>query len=142
MRSFLRSAGVVLIGLAMAGVLIAVIEGINSRIYPLPNVIPGDRESMRNAVATMPSAAFAVVVCGWTIGAFVGAWVAATLADRRPRAHAAIVIAVLLAGGIANMILLPHPIWVWVAAIAGFLVGGHLGVLLATRARAGGVKTA
>jgi hypothetical protein len=134
MRGFLRSLGAIVIGLAIAGVVIAVVEGVNSRVYPLPaNVVPGDRESMRNAMAGMPAIAFAVVVFGWTIGAFSGAWVSATLADRRPRAHAAIVVGVLLASGTANMILLPHPAWVWFAAIAGFLIGGHFGALLASR---------
>jgi hypothetical protein len=44
---------------------------------------------------------------------------------------------VIMAGGDANMLMRPHPVWVWVAAIAGFLAGGHLGTLVARRATAG-----
>jgi hypothetical protein len=134
MRAFLRSAGVVILGIAIAGILIALIEGLNSLVYPLPaDVIPGNIESMRAAMSRMPAAAFAIVVLAWTVGAFAGSWVAAMLADRSPRKHAAIVTAILLALGIANMIMLPHPAWVWVAAIAGFFIGGHLGTLVAQR---------
>lgn len=140
-RAFFRSLGVVLVGLAIAGILIAVIEAINTTIYPLPSdVIPGDRESLRKAAAGMPHAVFAIVVIAWTVGAFAGAWVAAMLADRSPRGHAAIVTLLLLAAGIANMVLLPHPAWVWPAAIAGFLIGGHLGTMAAARTRTNGAS--
>lgn len=122
--------------MAIAGVLIALIEGLNSVLYPLPTgVVPGNLESMRNAISGMPAGAFALVVIGWTVGAFAGSWVAAMLADRRPRVHAAIVVAILLAAGITNMVVLPHPAWVWVAAVLGFLGGGHLGTTVAQRSR-------
>jgi hypothetical protein len=134
MRSFLRSLGAVFLGLAAAAVIIAAVEAFNSRIYPLPaGVAPTDRDAMRAAVAAMPGSAFVLVVVAWGLGALAGAWAAARLAARSPRAHAAIVTVVLLAGGIANMIMLPHPLWVWVAAVAAFLVGGHLGTLVAMR---------
>lgn len=136
MRSFARSLGVILIGLAIAGILIAVVEAINATIYPLPpDAIRGNRESMRAAAASMPDAVFVIVVLAWTVGAFAGSWVAAMLADRSPRVHAAIVTLVLVAAGISNMIMLPHPAWVWVAGIAGFLIGGDLGMRAGAKTR-------
>jgi hypothetical protein len=122
-------------GLAIAGIIIASIEAVNSTIYPLPErTIAGDRDSLRRALADMPDSAFVLVVAAWTLGTFAGAWAAARLADHHRREHALAVTIVLLAGGLLNMLMMPHPPWVWVTGIAGFLAGGHVGSLLASRA--------
>ena len=34
---------------------------------------------------------------------------------------------IFLAGGIANMLMIPHPIWVWIVALPAFLVCGYAG---------------
>jgi hypothetical protein len=58
-----------------------------------------------------------VVVVGWALAAFVGAWVAARIARHR-RAAALVIGLLVLAGVIANIAMIPHPLWMTVAGLA------------------------
>ena len=76
-----------------------------------------DPQALAAHIAAAPLSAMLVVVVGWALAAFVGAWVAARIA--RHRLVAALFIGVLvLAGVIANSAMIPHPLWMTVAGIA------------------------
>ena len=76
-----------------------------------------DPQALAAHIAAAPLSAMLVVVVGWALAAFVGAWVAARIA--RHRLAAALAIGVLvLAGVIANNAMIPHPLWMTVAGIA------------------------
>lgn len=134
MRKAARSVAAVLAGVVAAGVIVAALEAINARLFNLPEGIDAsDMEAMRRAVAALPQSAFILLLAGWGIGTLMGAWIAARLAPKAPRVHGAIVTAVLLAAGVANMVMLPHPAWVWVVGILLFVTGGCAGTHLALR---------
>jgi hypothetical protein len=76
-----------------------------------------DPQALAGHIAAAPVSAMVVVVLGWALAAFVGAWVAARIA--RHRLAAALVIGLLvLAGVIANNAMIPHPLWMAVFGIA------------------------
>lgn len=76
-----------------------------------------DPQALAAHIAAAPLSAMLVVVVGWALAAFAGAWVAARIA--RHRLVAALVIGVLvLAGVIANNAMIPHPLWMTLAGIA------------------------
>jgi uncharacterized protein YacL len=132
MRLILRSVGAVLLGAIVAGVLIACLEFLGSKIFPLPpGTDPMDMEAVKAAMANVPVGALLLVLFGWFVGTAAGAWIAARVAGRAPMAHGLIVGALLLTGGIANMLMLPHPSWFWVLAVAVFAVAAYLGARLA-----------
>lgn len=134
MKAFLRSAGVVVLGVIVALVVLISAEAINSKLFPMPaGMDTQDMDAMRAAIAAMPNSGFILVLLGWTIGTFAGAWLAARTAARRPAIHGGVVAAILLASGVMNMLMLPHPIWVWMAGLAGFVTGGYAGSLLGAR---------
>jgi hypothetical protein len=84
-------------------------------------------------MAALPRAALLLVLVGWALGTFAGAYVAGRLARRVPIAHGLVVGVLFLAAGVANMLMLPHPIWMWMAGVAAFLAGGYGGGRLAAR---------
>jgi hypothetical protein len=132
MKAVGRSILAVLAGTIVAGVLISIVEAISSAIFPLP---PGldlhDHEAMRQHIDTLPIGAFLMVLAAWAIGAFGGSWVAARLAGRARLVHGSIVGALFLLAAVLNMLMIPHPVWMWfggILALAGF---SYLGSRLA-----------
>ena len=70
-----------------------------------------DPEQMNAYVATLPTAAFFVVLAAHLGQSFVGGWVAARLGASRPMLLAMIVGVASLIGGILNMMSIKGPAW-------------------------------
>ncbi|MFL6193506.1 MAG: hypothetical protein ACJ75H_05005 [Thermoanaerobaculia bacterium] len=132
MPSILRSILAVLCGALVGGAVILGMELVGTRVFPPPaSLAPADPESMRAAMAALPLGAFVMVLAGWALGTFAGAWVAARVAGRSPLGHGLAVGLLFLAAGVANMLSLPHPVWFWVVGVLLFLPAGYLGGRLA-----------
>ena len=135
MKAIGRSALAVLAGMIVAGVLIAAVESVSSAIFPLP---PGldihDHEAMRQHIDTLPIGAFLMVLAAWAIGSFGGSWVAARLATRARLVHGLIIGALFLLAGVLNMLMIPHPWWMWAGGILALAGCSYLGARLAGRA--------
>ncbi|HEV8582529.1 MAG TPA: hypothetical protein VGX68_25975 [Thermoanaerobaculia bacterium] len=132
MHPILRSVLAVLAGAVVAFVLIAVIELLSGKLYPL-HADPGSPEEMAKAMARAPVGALLLVLLGWAVGTTAGAWTAACAAGRSPLIHGIVVGALLLCAAVANLLSFPHPIWFWIAAVALFLPCAYLGSALAER---------
>lgn len=134
MQPVLRSIVAILSGIIVAFLIVMGAEGVNSQLYPMPaGVDMADATAMKHYVSSLPVSGFLLVLVGWGLGALLGAWVAARVVRRSPMAHAMIVAGLLLCGGVANMLTLPHPAWVWVVGLSLFLLGGYAGGRLAQR---------
>jgi MFS family permease len=130
-----RSILAVLAGVIVGGVLIAAVEAVSSVVYPLPpGVDHHDYESLRQHVEQLPLGAFLFVLAAWAIGTFAGAWVAASLATRARFVHGLVVGAFFLLAGVLNMLMIPHPAWMWAGALLVFVVCSYLGARLAAPA--------
>lgn len=90
-----------------------------------------DPQALAAHIQAAPAAAMALVVAGWTLGAFLGAWVAARIARHKLGAALAIG-ALVLVGVIANSAMIPHPSWVTIAGIVLPIPMAWLGARLAT----------
>jgi hypothetical protein len=134
MKSFLRSVAAVVLGLVAASAVMMVFESLNGRVlYPeLGALARGmtDRDAIRALLATAPAGAFAVVIVGWTLGSFAGGYLTAWMAGRAPRGHAVALGTLLTLAGIANNLMVPPPLWFWVASLAVLIpaacAGGRL----------------
>ncbi|MEG3124511.1 hypothetical protein [Sphingomonas sp. GB1N7] len=117
-----RILGIVL-GAIAATVLISGMEALATLLYPFPQELETlDPAALAVTMAAVPLPAKLMVVLGWTIGAFGGAWLALRVSDWR---WAGWIIALLVAAaGIANILALPHPLWMQIAAIAAPSIGG------------------
>jgi len=139
MRNIGRSILAVLGGGVVCAILIFAVEAVGSRIYPLaPGVDPTDLEALKAAMAEMPLGAYLFLLLGWFLGPLAGSWVAARLAPGSPLLHGMILAGLVAGSAILNLVVLPHPAWLWVAGPLVILGGGWLGARLANRtARAG-----
>lgn len=119
-------------GVIAAFLLIALLETIGTTIYPLPagleSMESADSAALAAAMAEIPLAAKLVVVASWLVGAFGGAWLALRISDRRWSGW--IVTGLVIAAGLVNIALLPHPFWMQACALAMPLAGGWLAARL------------
>ncbi len=134
MRSALRSIAAVFVGFVAASVVMMVIETINGLVlYPeLAKAAEGvtDRETLRDLLKTAPVGAFLVVLTGWSLGGMAGGWTAARLAARATIRHGVVLGALLTLAGIANNLMLPPPLWFWIASLPVMLPAAYAGARL------------
>ena len=128
----LRDVGAALAGLVTAFALIALIEWIGHAIYPPPADLDfSDPVAMPTYVAQLPIPALLFPMFAWFIGAFCGTLVAAGIGLARPIVFAFTVGLLVLTGTIANLILIPHPMWFSALAVIGIVLSTWLAMLVA-----------
>ena len=120
----------VLAGAVLAGLCVYAVEMLGHSLFPLPaGLDPTDPADQKTLMAVMPAAAKAMVLLGWFIGALLGALAANRIARR---ALAGWIVALLVVvAGVATMIMIPHPAWMWAGGILLPLAAGWLARRLA-----------
>lgn len=133
MHPMIRSALVLLAGVVASVLVVLLMDAVVGRIYPLP---PGTElrnpESLRLAVAALPVTAFVLLVVGWALAGGVGGYVAARLATHAHVIHGLIVALFVLVATVSNLARIPHPVWMWPAAIVLIPLAGWLSARLVT----------
>ena len=135
MRSALRSIAAVVAGFIAASIVMLIIEMINGRVlYPeLAKAAEGmtDRETIRALLATAPVGAFLVVIAGWILGGVAGGWLTARLAAQGTAGHGLVLGALLTLAGVANNLMVPPPLWFWIASLVVLMPATAVGARLA-----------
>jgi hypothetical protein len=132
MTPVLRRIFAAIAGLIAAFVVIVVIESVCVMLFPLPpGVDSHDPESLKAAMPAMPAGALAGVVLAWVVGTAVGSFTGAKI-DGTATPGAVVGVAT-LAAAVITMVSLPHPVWVWLAALVLVPAATALGIRLATR---------
>src|SRR5688572_11978981 len=112
-----RSIIAVLAGIVISMVTITVVQMLGHQIYESPAGLDmNDKAAIAAYMEKMPIEAMLMVLLAYIAGAFLGGLIAARLAPRRPILHAMIIGTLLFFAGIANFIMLPHPIWFFAAS--------------------------
>jgi len=120
----------VILGFATFGSVVMVGEHVSHLIFPLP---AGFDHHDPEAVKALPMGALVGLVLVWGLAAFTGAWVAARLAPVGKLAFGLSIGLIGLVAAVAIMLMISHPIWIWVVAVVEFLPAAYLGATLATR---------
>jgi hypothetical protein len=116
-------------GLALAVLTVMAVQALGHALYPYPaDVDLNDPEAVARVFPSIPLPAKLFVVAAWFGGAFVGAAVAKAIAGG---SWAGWTIAALIAvGAVANIFVIPHPVWMQILAVvapfAGGLIANHL----------------
>ena len=110
-----RSILAVVAGLVTAFVVIFVIEAVGHIFYPPPpDIDMRDPQVIKSLMENAPTGSLIVVLIGWALGSFIGGLVTSHVAIKNKLTHSIITGALLMISGIANMIMLPHPVWMWI----------------------------
>lgn len=118
MQPMIRSALVLLGGVVAALFVVILMDTVAGNIYALPaGTDASNPESLRQAVATLPAAAFLLLLAGWVLAGGVGSYIAARFAAHARATHGLIVALFVLVATVGNLAKFPHPAWLWVATI-------------------------
>ena len=121
-------------GIATAVVTIMLMEWLSHSIYPPP---PGieimDTDAMNAHLATAPFGALALVLAGYLMATFDGVFVACLIGRVQTYIYALVIGVLMLAATASNLLMLRHPTWFSVSAIAGIILSAWLASLLVPR---------
>lgn len=120
MNPKLRLALALLGGTAAAFITVALIETMGHTVYPAPvNLDYGNPEALKAYVEALPLGATLFVLAAWLAGTVDGVLVAGLINRARYGLCAAVIGAVVLAATLANLWMIPHPLWLAMAGIIG-----------------------
>ena len=140
MKAILKNIGGILAGFIVASIIMMIVESINGRVlYPgLAKAAQGvtDRETIRRIFASAPIGALLVVILGWGLGGLIGGWVTCKIAVRGATLPGLLLCALLTLAGVANNLMLPPPLWFWVASLVVVASSTLAGALLISRSHA------
>jgi hypothetical protein len=118
MPPFLRNIVAVLVGAVVALAVVSISDLVVGSIYPMPaGTDMRDAESMSAAIAALPASAMVLLVLGWAIAAGIGAFVAVRISAGHRMGIGLGITGLLLLATIGNLAALPHPVWMWPAAL-------------------------
>ena len=131
----IRNVVAVTAGLAVGMIVNMLLTTLNARLlFPMPpDASMSDPEQVNAWVATLPVAAFFVVIAAHLGQSFVGGWVAARLGSSRPMMLAMIIGTASLAGGIMAMTSIDGPRWMVVELPLYLVVAWLAGKIEITR---------
>lgn len=106
----------VVAGVIVGGAVVFVTEMIGHSLFPPPaGTDLSNPEDLKRLMESLPTAAYAMVLLGWFLGSFAGAFVALKIANKPVAAWAVAVLFILLTA--ANFVMIPHPMWMIAAGI-------------------------
>ncbi|MFN0021875.1 MAG: hypothetical protein ACKVP0_26815 [Pirellulaceae bacterium] len=131
-KSIFWSVLAVAVSMAAAFVFVVAIEVVSAVIHPMP---PGmdlhDKEACTDFFASYPQWLLAIAAVSWGLTAFISTWLATRLGAYRHYAHGAAIGLLLLLAVIANLLMLPYPLWFELANLVLMPLGIFLGTWLA-----------
>lgn len=126
----------VVAGLVVAVVVIAVIEGISTVIYPPPADLDfNDAEAMSAYVRQLPLGAKLLVLLAHGVGTFLAGVVCGLVVGQRWLVGAVIISGLFLLTGVLNLMMIPHPVWFALVDVPVLGLGAVAGMLAASAMR-------
>jgi hypothetical protein len=120
-------------GVLIAGTLVFLVEMAGHAVYPpAANLDFSDKEVMRAYVSAMPLGALLFVGGAWFVGALGGTFAACKIGRAKPEVYAMVIGGFVVAATIANLVMIPHPLWFSIAGLVGIVIAAWLGLKLAS----------
>ena len=122
-----------LAGIATAVLTVMLMQWLSHIIYPLPDGLEVTNSGAMSAhIAAAPVAALLLVLAGYLIATFDGTFVACLIGRAPPYIYALLIGVLMLAGTASDLIMIPHPTWFSIAAVAGIIASAWLAMKVAT----------
>ena len=125
-------------GVIVAVVVVFAVESLGHAIFPPPETIDfNDPEQLSGLVASIPIEALLFVPLAWFLGSFSGGVLAVMIAREQALLLASIVAAFILAGAVATLMAIPHPLWLVITGIGSIILSTIVATKIGVRLLAG-----
>ena len=129
-----RSIAGILAGIVSAFVLVQAIGAAGLPLFPPPvGMDPLNADSVREHLSEIHPGSFVMVLLAWTAAAIAGPWVARRVAGDAPAWPSLTVALLFLLLCVYNLIAVPSPMWMKVAAVLLLPIGTWLGFRIPLR---------
>ncbi len=119
----LRKIAAVVLGILVAATIVAAVEAIGHTVYPVPGDLDiNDTDRFKSYVASLPIGAFLFVLAAWTLATLGGGLLASFIARDNPFLYTTIVGSFVLVATVANLIMIPHPLWFSITAVISIAI--------------------
>ncbi|MFO0781191.1 MAG: hypothetical protein U0519_04930 [Candidatus Gracilibacteria bacterium] len=124
----------IIAGLCGAFAIMMAFEGTNSLFFPFPAGMDlNDIHAVQTFAKTLPWTAYIMVLLGWAMSSIFAGWISTKIAHEKTMKLAITLGIILTLLGIANSLMLEHPIWFNVIGLPLFIPCSILGHKLATQ---------
>lgn len=118
----------VVIGLLSAFVVVMIFDYISHLMYPVPEGVDmNNPEVIKDVMKNLPAPSFIIMVFGWMIASAVGAYVCSIISKERHYVLMMVFAVCFMITTVANLIMIPHPIWVWIGGLLVILPAAIIG---------------
>lgn len=110
-------------GTAVAVLTVMLFEWISHMLYPVPADLDiTSTAALADHMASAPPGALILVLAGYFVATFDGTFIACWIGRAKPFIFALVVGVLMLVATVSNLIMIPHPMWFNIAAVAGIIV--------------------
>lgn len=118
----------IIVGVVAGFAIVFIGDATSHSLSPVPKGIDyTNRNEMNTYIESVPIYVLVIMVIFWLASSFLGAMLAARINRSDWKRTALTAGGILFAAGILNLALLPHPAWMWIAALAGYIPAAFLG---------------
>ncbi|MBN8589205.1 MAG: hypothetical protein J0L94_12895 [Rhodothermia bacterium] len=121
-----------LAGLLSAILIVSVGDALAGYLAPPPaNLNLKDPVALTSYVAGLPVYVLVVMLCFWLLSSLAAGYISTRICPSSGRTLGLICGGVLLVGALLNMAMLPHPVWLMLSTIVGYIPAAMFGTKLA-----------
>ncbi|MGB3729079.1 MAG: hypothetical protein WBA70_07515 [Thermodesulfobacteriota bacterium] len=123
----LRDMLAAIVGIAIAITIVFLSDQLSSMMYPVPEELDsGNLQELGEHIATLPLAAYLMVIAGRVIATFIGAVVANRIGKAQSWVYPTTVGGFVFAATTAVVIAIPHPHWFSAILLTSILISAWL----------------
>ncbi len=112
-----------IVGIAVAVLTVTLFNWISHTVYPVPSDFDvTSTAALAEHLASAPPGALLIVLAGYFVATFDGAFIACWIGRAKPVIFALVVGVIMMVLTSTNLIMIPHPMWFNIAAVAGIII--------------------
>lgn len=109
-------------GVVVGFVIVFIGDATTHALSPIPaNLNVTDKSAIANYISSIPLYVMIIMAIFWLFSTFIAAMLAARINRSEWKNTALITGSILMAASILNLMLIPHPLWMWLVVIIGYL---------------------
>jgi uncharacterized membrane protein YeaQ/YmgE (transglycosylase-associated protein family) len=120
--------------LVAGGLVVFGLESLSHQIFPPPTDLnPADIENLKSIMKNAPAGSLALVILAHAVGAMVSGWIIGRFAASSHRMLALAMGLLWTITGVANLVMIPHPVWFSISDACVYLPMTLLGLKLSEK---------